>query len=253
MKKQKNEISTTKATSACDLPPLVIIPAFNEEVAIYGVVTKLLALGFHVVVVDDCSEDNTKKIAEQAGAIVLRHSTNLGYGCTLQTGYLFAIQKEYKLVVQVDGDGQHDPSSALDLVRVMNEKQVDVVIGSRFLEPSNYRTPRMRRLGQIFFGFIVNLTTSMGITDPTSGFQALNIEVVKFYCTRIFPDDYPDANILILLHRKGFKVTDTAVRMYPSSSGSMHSGWLRPIYYVIRMNFAMFMSRLIKLPGENQK
>ncbi|MBF0358312.1 MAG: glycosyltransferase family 2 protein [Magnetococcales bacterium] len=240
-------------TPAGALPPLVIIPAYNEEVAIGRVVSRLLELGFHVVVVDDCSKDNTIKVAEKAGATVLRHPTNLGYGCALQTGYLYALEKNYQRVVQADGDGQHEPDSALDLIRVMEEKNVDVVIGSRFLHPLNYQAPRLRRMGQHFFSYMVNITTGMGITDPTSGFQALSLDVIKFYCTRVFPDDYPDANILMLLHRKRFRVTETAVRMYPSSSGSMHSGFFNPIYYVIRMNFSMFMSRLVKLTGEKQR
>jgi glycosyltransferase involved in cell wall biosynthesis len=247
---KKPEVLTTPVGT---LPPLVIIPAYNEEVAIGRVVSRLLELGFHVAVVDDCSKDNTIKMAEKAGATVLRHPTNLGYGCALQTGYLYALQKEYQQVVQADGDGQHDPDSALDLIRVMVEKNVDVVIGSRFLHPLNYKAPRLRRLGQHFFSYIVNITTGMGITDPTSGFQALSIDVVKFYCTRVFPDDYPDANILMLLHRKRFRVIETAVRMYPSASGSMHSGFFNPIYYVIRMNFSMLMSRLIKLSGEKHQ
>ncbi|MEO5332992.1 MAG: glycosyltransferase family 2 protein [Magnetococcus sp. YQC-5] len=234
-------------------PPLAIIPAFNEEISIGDVVAKSIALGFHVVVVDDCSRDETRTRAQQAGGVVLRHPTNLGYGCALQTGYLYALQQGYQHVVQLDGDGQHDPHSAMELLRVLEQGVYDVVIGSRFLDARNYRVSLARRMGQSLFGAMLNVITGMGITDPTSGFQALNAEVLKFYCSKIFPDDFPDANILLLLHRKGFRVTEIPVRMYPSTSGSMHSGLYRPVYYVIKMTLSLLMSLLIPLPTVHRK
>ncbi|MBF0126791.1 MAG: glycosyltransferase family 2 protein [Magnetococcales bacterium] len=234
-------------------PPLVIIPAFNEAQAIGPVVAKVLALGFHVVVVDDCSQDNTRKVAETAGGRVLRHPTNLGYGCALQTGYLYALQKGYPRVVQLDGDGQHDPEHVQDLLLALETGGCDVVIGSRFLGLHSYRVSRLRRMGQRFFGLLLNRFTGWRITDPTSGFQALNAEVLRFYCSRIFPDDFPDANVILLLRRKGFKVMEIPVRMFASQTGSMHSGLVRPVYYLIKMTLSFFMSLLIKLPTEPRK
>ncbi|HIJ85484.1 MAG TPA: hypothetical protein HPQ00_14935 [Magnetococcales bacterium] len=124
----------------------------------------------------------------------------------------------------------------------------DLVIGSRFLGLSGYRVSRLRRMGQYFFGSVLNALTGMNITDPTSGLQAMTSDVLKFYCSHVFPDDFPDANIILLLHRKKFRVIEIPVRMLPSASGSMHSGLYRPIYYVIKMTFSLFMSLLIKLP-----
>ncbi|HAT50708.1 MAG: glycosyltransferase family 2 protein [Nitrospirae bacterium] len=234
--------------------PIAIIPAFNEEIAIASVVTQLVALGFHVVVVDDCSNDDTRKVAAKAGAVVLRHACNLGYACALQTGYLYARRNGYQALIQLDGDGQHDPNDAHKLLQTLMEKKCDVVIGSRFLGLQGYQVSRLRRMGQYFFGSLLNFLTGMNISDPTSGFQALNSHVMEFYCSRIFPDDFPDANILMLLHRKGFRVIDVPVRMFPSASGSMHSGFYRSFYYVIKMTFSLFMSLLLKLPSsDNQK
>ncbi|MBF0098839.1 MAG: glycosyltransferase family 2 protein [Magnetococcales bacterium] len=229
---------------------LAIIPAYNESKAIGQVVAELLAQGLPVVVVDDCSTDDTRARAEQAGATVLRHPINLGYGSALQTGYQYAWQHGFQQVVQLDGDGQHDPKSAWDLLRVLAEGHHDLIIGSRFLHSESYRVPFLRRTGQKFFGAILNGVTGMSITDPTSGYQALSGKVIQFYCTRIFPDDFPDANILLLLHRKGFRIIEIPVRMYVSSSGSMHSGFFQSFYYVIKMMLSIFITLLTKVPGE---
>ncbi|MBF0140513.1 MAG: glycosyltransferase family 2 protein [Magnetococcales bacterium] len=232
---------------------LAIIPAYNESGTIGRIVVDLRAQGFQVVVVDDCSVDDTGARAEQAGATVLQHPVNLGYGCALQTGYLYAWRHDFQQVVQLDGDGQHDPRSARELIQVLEQGRYDLVIGSRFLCAGSYRVPFLRRLGQKLFGAILNSLTGLGITDPTSGYQALSAEVIRFYCSRAFPDDFPDANILLLLHRKRFRITETPVCMYVSNSGSMHSGLFQSTYYVIKMLFSIFINLLIELPGESKK
>ncbi|MBF0427886.1 MAG: glycosyltransferase family 2 protein [Magnetococcales bacterium] len=234
-------------------PTLAIIPAYNEAANIFAVVDKLIKLGLHVVVVDDGSMDDTRILAKKAGATVLRHVTNLGYGCALQTGYLYALQEGYQNVVQLDGDGQHDPNSAIELLNELKKNNSDVVIGSRFLTKTGYQVPRLRRIGQSFFELILNTMTGWHITDPTSGLQAMTHEVLKFYCTKVFPDDFPDANILLLLHRKGFRVTEIPAHMYAGTGVSMHSGFFSPIYYVVKMTFSLFMSLVVKLPTDKQK
>ncbi|MBF0180318.1 MAG: glycosyltransferase family 2 protein [Magnetococcales bacterium] len=236
-----------------DKKSLIIIPAYNEEKAIGGVVAKACALGFHVVVVDDCSRDQTGRVAREAGAVVLRHPTNLGYGSGLQTGYRYALLNGYPDVVQLDGDGQHDPQGALDLLRTLRTGECDLVLGSRFLHSESYRVSGLRRLGQNYFIMLLRMFTGWRLTDPTSGFQAMTADVMRFYCTPIYPNDFPDANILMLLHRQGFRVREVPVRMHASQTGSMHSGLLRPAYYMIRMTLSFFIAMLLKLPTEHRK
>lgn len=215
---------------------LVLIPAFNEEQRIASVIAAIQAAvpGAEILVVNDGSRDNTAAAARRAGAIVVSHPFNMGYGAAIQTGYKFARDKEYDFLVQLDADGQHDPTCIPALLAPVLAGEADIAIGSRFLGNS-YTPPLARRLGMALFRQIVFRVTGKFITDTTSGFQAFNRDVIRFFSSDIFPVDYPDADMLIMLHRAGFRLTELPVRMYENSEGkSMHSG-LKPIYYMFKM------------------
>jgi glycosyltransferase involved in cell wall biosynthesis len=158
----------------------------------------------------------------------------MGYGAAIQTGYKYARDKGYDYLVQLDADGQHDPTCIPALLSPVLAGDADIAIGSRFLGNS-YRPPLARRAGMAIFRWIVDTVTGSSITDTTSGFQAFNSNVIRFFATDIFPVDYPDADMLITLHRAGFCMTEVPVRMYENSEGkSMHSG-LKPLYYMFKM------------------
>jgi glycosyltransferase involved in cell wall biosynthesis len=215
---------------------IVIIPAYNEERRIAAVVAGVFIAvpDAVVVVVNDCSRDETVPAARQAGAIVVSHPFNMGYGAAIQTGYKYARDKGFDYLVQLDADGQHDPACIPALLAPVFAGTADIAIGSRFLGNS-YRPPLARRLGMALFRRIVSLVTDRSVTDTTSGFQAFNRDVIRFFATDIFPVDYPDADMLIMLHRAGFCLTEVPVRMYENSEGkSMHSG-LKPFYYMFKM------------------
>lgn len=215
---------------------IVIIPAFNEEkrvAAVIAGVRKQLPEAT-VLVINDYSRDRTAAVALEAGAVVVSHPFNMGYGAAIQTGYKYARDKGFDLLVQLDADGQHDPACIPDLLKPVREGSADIVIGSRFLGNS-YRPPLARRIGMALFRQIVLRVTGSFITDTTSGFQAFNRDVIRFFSSDIFPVDYPDADMLITLHRAGFRLAEVPVRMYENSEGkSMHSG-LKPIYYMFKM------------------
>ncbi len=215
---------------------LVLIPAFNEEQRIASVIAAIQRAvpGTEILVVNDGSRDNTAAAARRAGAVVVSHPFNMGYGAAIQTGYKFARDKEYDFLVQLDADGQHDPTCIPALLAPVLAGEADIAIGSRFLGNS-YTPPLARRLGMALFRQIVFRVTGKFITDTTSGFQAFNRDVIRFFSSDIFPVDYPDADMLIMLHRAGFRLTELPVRMYENSEGkSMHSG-LKPIYYMFKM------------------
>ena len=229
----------------------MIIPAYNEEKRISSVIrgVKEYFPGAEVLIVDDGSKDHTGKASLEAGAKVLSHPFNLGYGVALQTGYKYALKKGYQEIAQIDGDGQHDPSFIGPLLSLIQKGEADIVIGSRFLGAKNqangqpYRAPLIRRLGMNFFGVIASLLIHQKITDPTSGYQAMNHKVLEWVSGDRFPFDYPDADIIIMLHRAGFRIREVPVRMFENEEKkSMHSGW-KPLYYV----FKMFLSILVTL------
>ncbi|NPV85525.1 MAG: glycosyltransferase family 2 protein [Anaerolineae bacterium] len=227
---------------------LVIIPAFNEGPRVGAVVRSVYALfpKASVLVIDDCSTDNTREQALKAGALTVSHPFNLGYASALETGYLYAVQHMYDIVVQMDGDGQHIAEEINKILQPVLNHEADIVIGSRYKNKSveGYRTPLTRRLGQRFFSVIFWILTRQRITDPTSGFQCLNRKALELYIKGDFPDDFPDADMLLLAHYSGLTVREVSVRMVERSEGvSMHAGW-KPVYYVLKMLLSMFMVSL---------
>lgn len=223
---------------------IVVIPAFNEEKQIAYVVqqVKREIPEAQILVINDGSSDATDKKAREAGARVLSHPFNLGYGVALQTGYKFAIKYGFNYVLQIDGDGQHDPRYLKNLLEELRKGDVEIVIGSRFLGEGSYQAPFLRRIGMRLFAFIAGRISGQKITDPTSGYQALSRKAVEFYSRDFFPGDYPDADVLIMLRRAGLRFREIPVKMYRNPNGSsMHHG-LKPIYYTYKMCLCIMLN-----------
>lgn len=226
---------------------VVIMPAFNEENWIGSCIESIRKhIDADIVVINDGSDDGTSEEARKAGATVLDHPFNLGYGAALQSGYAYALENGYDFAVQMDADGQHSPLSIETLLAPVIQGEVDIAIGSRFAE-GGYRIPLVRRLGMIFFSTITSIITRKRITDSTSGYQALNKEIMKFYASDSYPTDYPDADVIIMLHRKGVRFKEVPVLMHEAHSGkSMHSGIVRPLFYIFKMVLSIFVTILRK-------
>ena len=144
----------------------------------------------------------------------------------------------------MDADGQHDPGSIKALLDEIRKEDVDVVMGSRFFGNREYKAPFVRRTGIYIFGKIASIITGQYSTDPTSGFQALNRDAVRFYASPFYPVDYPDADVIIMLHRAGLRIREIPVTMHARKEGkSMHSG-LKPLYYIFKMFLSMFVTLL---------
>jgi hypothetical protein len=227
---------------------LILIPAYNEGPRIGTVVQRVREMypHFDVVVVNDGSKDDTTRAARTAGAEVVSHPFNLGYGVAIQTGYKYAWRHGYEVLVQMDGDGQHDPVCIPQLLEPVLAGACDFALGSRFLAGDSYEPTLARRLGMLFFRRLVSWLIGQRITDTTSGFQAFNRQVIGYFTTEVFPCDYPDADMLLTLHRAGFRIREVPVRMHASSSGqSMHSGW-KPLYYIFKMLLSILVTLLRK-------
>jgi glycosyltransferase involved in cell wall biosynthesis len=230
---------------------LIIIPAFNEDRNIAGLIKAInkLPITQDIVIVDDGSTDNTAASAKQAGAIVIRLPFNLGYGAALQAGFKYALNHGYAYLLCLDADGQHEVQSIPDLLSEIRKNQHDIIIGSRFLGKGVYTTSALRKIGIIIFRAITSLVIKQKITDPTSGFLALNNKVCEFY-SQLYPSDFPDADVIIASYFAHFKIKEIPVKMYPKNSKkSMHSG-IKPLYYIFKMSVSLFAILLRKFTAK---
>ena len=232
---------------------LVIIPAHNEAENIRQVLEEIGGTGLNldVLVVDDHSTDETGLVAARGGARVLCLPSNLGYGGAAQAGFRYAVHYGYDYGVLMDADGQHAAGSIADLLRVVRDGEADVAIGSRFLGRMEYSTSLAKRVGMAFFSEVVSRIARRRITDATSGFQALNRDVLRFFATDNYPVDFPDADTILLLHFAGFRLVEVPVTMRERLSGaSMHRSW-KPVYYVFKMLLSILIVLLRQKTHEN--
>jgi len=211
---------------------LVIVPAHDEEASLPRTLAELRAAapGTDVLVVDDGSRDGTSAAARAAGVEVVRHVVNLGVGGALQTGFCWACARGYEVGVQLDADGQHDPRWLAALLAPVLEGRCDVAIGSRFVSRTGYRAPAGRRLGMMLFSSVVRLALGRRIADTTSGFRAYRREVMEA-CRREFPNDFPDAPLLIALARRGFRLLEVPVEMRERTAGRSFYTLGKRLYY----------------------
>jgi glycosyltransferase involved in cell wall biosynthesis len=222
---------------------LVVVPAHNEEESLPPTLRNIYCElpGAKVVVINDCSTDFTSDMARAGGADVVDLACKLGYGGAVQTGFKYALTHGFDFVLQIDADGQHDPHSAAALLDRVIRDQADVALGSRFLGQAKYHISRQRRLGMATFASIVRFVTGHSLSDPTSGFQAMNAAVVRFFARDNYPSDFPDADTIILLILSGFRVIELPVTMHARIAGSsMHSGG-NALYYVAKMILSIFI------------
>jgi hypothetical protein len=222
---------------------LILIPAYNEEGAVGAVVQQVRAVcpAATVAVVDDGSWDGTAAVARAAGAEVLQLPHHLGLGGAVQMGYRFAYEQGYDRVVRVDGDGQHVAEDIPKLLAALDEGDYDLVAGSRFLEPNGYRIEPLRRLGGLIFSWILRPILGQTITDPTSGFIAVNRRALEVF-GRSFPLEYPEIEALVVLKRKAFRFRETPARMRPRLAGVSTIGSWKSVYYMVRVLLGVFVN-----------
>jgi glycosyltransferase involved in cell wall biosynthesis len=227
---------------------LVLIPAFNEEAAIAGVVRAVgeTLPGVPILVVDDCSLDDTLAAAKQAGAKVLALPHHLGLGGAVQAGYKLAYELGYQYVIRVDGDGQHEPADIPRIFEALKKSGCEMVIGSRFIDgPAEY-TSLVRSLGIRFFRLMLRPILGKEVRDPTSGFVGVNRSALQVF-SKSFPLEYPEIEALVVLQRKAFRFEETPCRFHPRKTGKSSITPLKSIYYIVHVLLGVFVN-VLRLP-----
>jgi glycosyltransferase involved in cell wall biosynthesis len=232
----------------------VLVPAFNEGASVRKLVLRLRRAlpGFDVLVIDDGSTDDTVRQVPKGTAVVTL-PFNLGIGGAMQTGYRYAALHGYDVAVQVDGDGQHRPREVLRLVHELVRSGSGLVIGTRFCETSvaRYRQSVARSAGAWFLRGVVRTLTGLPITDCTSGFRAAGRGVIRAFA-HWYPEDYPEPEVILLLHRAGYKVTELPVQMRQRKAGQSSINVLEGLFYVAKVTTCLVLD-LVRRPWPQGK
>ena len=233
---------------------LIIIPAYNEELNIEKTVNKIIGINkksknqIDYIIINDGSKDNTKQICQVNNFNVINLIHNLGIGGAVQTGYKYALNNNYDIAIQFDGDGQHDENYIDKLIDEI-KKGNDLVIGSRFIEDlSKFKSSNMRQFGIKMISFLIRICTGKKIYDTTSGFRAVNKKVIKIFANN-YPIEYPEPESTTLLIKKGYNIKEIPVEMNEREFGTSSIKPLKSIYYM----FSVFIAIIITCISKEEK
>jgi hypothetical protein len=221
---------------------IAIVPAFNEQESVTQVIAEIRRFDpdFEIVVVDDGSTDGTAAAAAGLGAHVVQLPFNLGIGGAVQTGFRYAFENGFALAVRIDGDGQHDPAQLGALLAPVIADEADIVVGSRFATDGGYRSSRPRRIGISILAMTLSAIVGRRVTDPTSGFQALNRRAIALFAAD-YPHDYPEVEAALMVHKHQLRMTEVPVQMRERAAGRSSIGALSSVYYMVKVLLALFV------------
>jgi glycosyltransferase involved in cell wall biosynthesis len=231
---------------------LIIVPAFNESKSVGRLVVRLQRVlpEYDVLVIDDGSTDDTvRRVPPNTRVVSLPF--NLGIGGAMQTGYRYAELNGYDIAVQVDGDGQHRPSGVRNLVETLQTSDADLVVGSRFMTDQKVSGSILRMGGIRILSAWIRLLCGLKISDCTSGFRAVNRRVIQAYA-HWYPEDYPEPEVVLLLHRSKFKVIEIPARIRRRMYGKSSIGLTSGIFYVLKVGVCLLLD-MVRQPWPTSK
>jgi len=225
---------------------LIVVPAYNEQESIQQTIQEIFmsSLPLSAVVINDGSSDLTAHKVSQTKALLISLPFNLGIGGAVQTGFKFAKEHDFDLVVQVDADGQHDTSFLEVLIEPVLNNEVDMSIGSRFIPPyTGYQSSFVRRIGINFFARLISFLTGYKITDPTSGFRAYNKKMINVFA-QYYPHDFPEPEAIVVAGRYRARIKEVPVVMRKRFSGQSSIRYFKTLYYMIKVTIAILLGRV---------
>ena len=221
---------------------LVIVPAYNEQDAILNTIRNVQREHpeVDVVVVNDASKDNTKKILIANHISYIDLPINLGIGGGVQAGYMYAFQNNYDIAVQMDGDGQHPASELHKVLEPIETDQADIVIGSRFISKEGFQSSTIRRIGIKFLSSLIYFFTRKKVLDVTSGYRAVNKKYIEIF-SKEYAQDYPEPEALVTAAKKGARIVEVPVLMKERQGGKSSISPIKSIYYMIKVSLAIII------------
>lgn len=235
---------------------ILIIPAYNEEDNIINVCNQIEKFSdYEYIVINDGSKDSTEDLLCKNN---IRHITllhNLGIGGAVQTGYKYAYENNFDIAVQFDGDGQHDINYVSKLIEPIINNKADMVIGSRFLKESksNFKSTKLRRIGKNIISILIKVLWKHKITDPTSGFRAINRDILKQFAKE-YPTDYPEPESIVTALKQNFLVCEVPISMNQRTFGKSFVNPWTSIIYMTKVIFSIgILSIGYKAVGRKEK
>lgn len=224
---------------------LIIIPAYNEEKSIIKVVNNMRDNypQYDYVIINDGSTDETDRICREQYFNYITLPLNLGIGGAVQTGYQYALENNYDIAIQMDGDGQHNIEYVEDLIAPIVNNEVEVVIGSRFLEKAGFQSSVTRRMGIQFLSRLIQLFCFKRIKDVTSGFRAVNRNFIEIFA-KDYPNDYPEPEAIVAIFMHKGSIKEVPVIMNEREEGESSINFSKSIYYMIKVTLAVFICRI---------
>lgn len=226
---------------------LLIIPAYNEEENILNTCNTIKEFKDELdfVVINDGSKDNTLKILQENKLNHVNLINNLGIGGAVQTGYKYAYENGYDIAIQFDGDGQHDVNCVPTICEPIIKGQANMVIGTRYLDKrsSEFQSTFMRRLGSNIISFFIKICTKNKITDPTSGFRAVDRSIIEEFAKE-YPTEYPEPESTVCILKKKYKVMEIPVSMNERTGGKSSIRFLKTADYMIKVCMAIILQSI---------
>lgn len=219
---------------------LVIIPAYNEELNIKKTVDDIKAnSNFEYVVINDCSKDNTEEVCKNNGYNYVSLPINYGLSSAIQIGMKYALENEYDIAIQFDGDGQHDAKYLSALSKAIEENETDIAIGSRFVTEKKELSIRM--IGSRVISTFIKLITGKRIKDPTSGMRAYNKNAIKEIAKNSSLTPEPDTMVYFL--KRGYRIKEIQVKMSDREYGESYLNSWKSIEYMFNVIFSIIFIR----------